>query len=236
MYAIFNLLTNTITTGFAFIGVGAFIIKVGNLFKIIEQNKEDGFKKGFDIIMLESIDEMNKCVDSITLITNNITKIIFILYDIIIGNKFIKKNKDGKIVISTKSNTFSSLKEKIEELKSKVKNYEQEINKIKKEKTDKNLSEDESLSEDDESLSEDDESLSEDNDLSVDESLSKDKSLSDNESISAHKPLLEDLHPVPIYKEELPIHKELPVKKPSNKKLVNKVLKKKNNDEFYLES
>ena len=30
-------------TGFAFIGIGTVIFKAGNFFKIIEQNKEDGF-------------------------------------------------------------------------------------------------------------------------------------------------------------------------------------------------
>jgi hypothetical protein len=169
MYAIFNLLTNTIMSGFAFIGIGTCIIKLGNFFKIIEENKEDAFKKGFDIIMLESIDEMNKCVESISLITNNFNKIIFILYDIIIGNKFIKKNKDGKIIICTKSNTFIGLKEKIQELKSKVKNYEEEINKIKKEKPNKILLENDSLSDDEDIYNEsssDNESIPDDNDLS----------------------------------------------------------------------
>ena len=32
-------------SGFAFIGIGTCIIKVGNFFKIIEENKEDAFKK-----------------------------------------------------------------------------------------------------------------------------------------------------------------------------------------------
>ena len=79
------------------------------------------------------------------------------------------QNKDGKIIICTKSNTFIGLKEKIQELKSKVKNYEEEINKIKKEKPNKILLENDSLSDDEDIYNEsssDNESIPDDNDLS----------------------------------------------------------------------
>jgi hypothetical protein len=152
MYAILNLVTNTIMTGFAVIGIGTVIIKVGNFFKIIEENTEDSFKKGFDKIMLESIEEMNTCVESISIITNNFNKIFFTLYDIVVGNKYIKKDKNGKIIICTKTKLYSGFKNKIEELNSKVKKYQNELNKIKKNKdNDKNKKKDD----DDDSLSDD---------------------------------------------------------------------------------
>jgi hypothetical protein len=136
MYAILNLVSNTIMTGFAFVGIGTVIIKVGSFFKIIEENKEDGFKKGFDAIMLESIDEVNTCVESLSIITSNFNKIFFTIYDILIGNKFIKKDKDGKIIICNKTKLYSGFKDKIEELNNKVKKYQQELNKIKKDDKD----------------------------------------------------------------------------------------------------
>ena len=97
MYAILNSVTNILMSGFIFVGIGTFIIKVGKFLKITEENKEDSFKKGFDTIMLESIDEINICIDSISTITNNFNKIIFIVYDISVGNKYIKKDE---IIIS----------------------------------------------------------------------------------------------------------------------------------------
>jgi len=97
MYAILNSVTNILTTGFIFVGIGTVIIKVGKFLKSIEENKEDSFKKGFDTIMLESIDEINICIESISTITNSFNKIIFIVYDISVGNKYIKKDE---IIIS----------------------------------------------------------------------------------------------------------------------------------------
>jgi len=134
-FAIINLLSNVFMTGFAFIGVGTTINKIGKFFKVIDENKENGFKKGFDVIMLDSIEEMNRCIESISIITNNCNKIFFIIYDISMGNKYIKKDKEGKIIICNKSKIFSGYKDKIEELSGKVKKYQQELNKIKKEKS-----------------------------------------------------------------------------------------------------
>ena len=126
-------------TGFAFIGIGTSINKIGKFFKVIDENKENGFKTGFDVIMLDSIEEMNRCIESISIITNNCNKIFFVIYDISMGNKYIKKDKEGKIIICNKSKIFSGYKDKIEELNGKVKKYQQELNKIKKKK-DNNLS------------------------------------------------------------------------------------------------
>jgi hypothetical protein len=130
-FAIFNLLSNIFTTGFACIGVGTVINKCGKFFKIINENKKDGFKNAFDTIMLDTVEEMNKCVESISVITSNSNKIIFTIYDISVGNKFIKKDKDGKIIICNKSKIYSGYKNKLEELSSKVKKYQEELSKIK---------------------------------------------------------------------------------------------------------
>jgi len=137
MLAILNLLSNIITTTFTCVGIATFINKTGKFFKIIEENKIDGFKKGFDTIVLESIDDINKCVESISLIANNTNRMVFILYDITLGNKIIKKDKDGKIIICNKSKIYSGFKEKINELTSKVKKYKEELSKIKND--DKNI-------------------------------------------------------------------------------------------------
>ena len=129
--AILNLVSNVFMTSFAFIGIGTVINKVGKFCKIIEENKKDSFKVGFDSIMIDSVEELNRCVESVSLITNNTYKIILLMIDISTGNKFIKKDKDGKIIICNKSKMVSGYKDKISELSSKVKKYEEELNKIK---------------------------------------------------------------------------------------------------------
>ena len=43
--------------------------------------------------MLESINEMYTCIESISTITNNLNKIFFTVYNISVGNKYIKEDK-----------------------------------------------------------------------------------------------------------------------------------------------
>jgi hypothetical protein len=138
MSAIFNLLANILMTGTSIIGVATIINKVGKFCKIVDENKKDGFKIGFDTIMLESINDINNCVESISTISNNSSKILCILYDITVGNKYVKKDKDGKIIICSKLKVYSGFKDKIEELNSKVKKYQDELTKLKKNKKTKN--------------------------------------------------------------------------------------------------
>ena len=156
MSAIINLLANVLMTGTSIIGIATIVNKVGKFCKFIDENKKDGFKLGFDAIMLDTINDINNCVESIGSISNNVSKVCFTLYDISVGNKYIKKDKDGKILICGKSKIYSGFKDKIEELNDKVKKYEQELGKLKKSKKkqtpkDNNLNEssDESLSGDD---------------------------------------------------------------------------------------
>ena len=134
MIAIFNLLTNILITGTSIIGTITIINKIGKFCKVIEENNEDGFKMAFDTCMMDTIDDMNKSIDSIGMIANNFNNIIFIMYDIFTGNKYIKKNKEGKLIICNKSKVFSGYKDKIDELNCKVKKYQEELKKIKKPK------------------------------------------------------------------------------------------------------
>ena len=134
MIAIINLLTNILITGTSIIGCVTIVNKIGKFCKVIEENSEDGFKIAFDTCMMDTIDDMNKCVESVGMIASNFNNIIFIMYDIFTGNKFVKKNKDGKIIICNKSKVFSGYKDKIDELNNKVKKYQEELKKIKKPK------------------------------------------------------------------------------------------------------
>ena len=130
-FAILSLISNTLVTSLACVGIATVVNKVGKFFKITEEHKNDGFKAGFDSIMIDSIDELNKCVESLTIISSNIGKICIVVYDITMGNKFIKKDKNGKIIICNKTKLYSGYKDKIDELTSKVKKYENELKKMK---------------------------------------------------------------------------------------------------------
>jgi len=164
-FAILSLISNTFVTSLACIGLATVVNKIGKFFKIIDEHKNDGFKVGFDTIMIDSIDELNRCVESITIISGNIGKICIIMYDISVGNKFIKKDKSGKIVICNKAKLYSGYKDKIDELKNKVKKYESELKRVKINKTtgdntDKNVEDIEDDSEDDSSSSDSEKSYS----------------------------------------------------------------------------
>jgi hypothetical protein len=207
MSAIFNLLANILMTGTSIIGVTTIINKVGKFCKIIDENKKDGFKIGFDTIMLESINDINNCVEAISTISNNSSKILFILYDISVGNKYVKKDKDGKIIICSKLKVYSGFKDKIEELNSKVKKYQEELTKLKKNKKTKNDGEKDDKKDSEDSSDESEESSSINNENTYSD-VSSD-SVSDEDS------------------DEEVSNNNIPKK--NNKK-------KENNDEFYLES
>lgn len=182
MRAIFSLLSNILITGTSIIGCCTIINKVGKFFKTMEETKNDGFKVAFDGFMMESIDEINKCVESLSTIVNNFNNSIIVVYDIIVGNKFIKKNKDGKIIICNKTKMFIGYKDKIDELTVRVKKYQDELKKFKKNKSKNNTRDDYSS---DSSISSDDSSiLSNDSNDSIDGIDDKDKhnnNMSDDE-------------------------------------------------------
>ena len=208
MSAIFNLLANILMTGTSIIGVATIINKVGKFCKIVDENKKDGFKIGFDTIMLESINDINNCVESISTISNNSSKILCILYDITVGNKYVKKDKDGKIIICSKLKVYSGFKDKIEELNSKVKKYQDELTKLKKNKKTKNDEEKDYKKGD----KEDDEDSDDSCDESEESSIKNENTYSD---VSSDSESDED--------------SDEEVSKKNSKK-------KENNDEFYLES
>lgn len=177
MSAIFNLLANILMTGTSIIGVATIINKVGKFCKIVDENKKDGFKIGFDTVMLESINDINNCVESISTISNNSTKIACILYDILVGNKYIKKDKDGKVIICSKLKVYSGFKDKINELNTKVKKYQEELSKLKTNKENKETKENNDLKNDESS---DNSSNSDYSEVSSDDE-SDDESKKDND-------------------------------------------------------
>ena len=166
--AILSLISNSLISGLAIIGIGTLINKAGKFFKIIDEEQQDGYRKAFDAVMVESIDEINKSVESVGIIGTNLNKIFFILYDISTGNKFIKKDKDGKLIICNKSKVYSGYKDKIEELNTKVKKYQEELSKIKK-TDDKTTKKDNPLEKDRHSDNSSDSSLSTDEEDNNDE-------------------------------------------------------------------
>jgi len=198
--AIISLLTNTFISGLAFIGGITVINKLGKFFKTIEQEENDGFKKGFDIIMVDSIDQINTCVDSLATITSNLNRMALTIYDIVSGNKIIKKNKEGKIIITSHSKINGTIKSKIDELNNKVKIYEDELNKMKK----KNLKTDyvniekegtEDSEDEEEEEAEEDENDSDEDDVDdtivEDVSIKKKSELKTNENIESDEFFLE---------------------------------------------
>ncbi len=130
--AIFNLVSHTFFTGLAIVGAGTLIHKAGSFIKKYETEKEDSYRKAFDELMINSVEEFNFCIDSLKKIVKSGTKGTLLLTDIISGNKVIQKDKNGKIIISDKSKLYNNYENTIDELNEKVKEYQIELEKIKK--------------------------------------------------------------------------------------------------------
>jgi len=90
----------------------------------MDTEKENGFKKAFDKISMNTIEEIHFISESFKLITKYVSKISFLLYDICMGNKTIKKTKDGNIMIIDTDKLHMKYQEQIDELKKKLKKYE----------------------------------------------------------------------------------------------------------------
>ena len=148
VFIILELLYTTLFSGFFLIGFGTVLNKLGDFFKIIEEEEKDNFKKAFDKITNESISEFNKCFLSTHIVISRFIKLLTISYDLITGEKIIKKNKDGNIIICDKSALMEKYESKIEALESKINKFK-EIAKNSKNKLDLELS-DEDEDEDDE--------------------------------------------------------------------------------------
>ncbi len=130
--AIFNLITNSFFTGFALIGAGTLLNKIGVALKTMEEDPEDGYRKAFDKTMVQSLEEINFCVDSLKLIGKTSGKAGYILSDIVMGNKVVQKDKNGKLIISEKSKLYNQYNDQISELNVKVQKYQEELERLKK--------------------------------------------------------------------------------------------------------
>lgn len=149
VFIILELLYTTLFSGFFLIGFGTVLNKLGDFFKIIEEEEKDNFKKAFDKITNDSISEFNKCFLSTHIIISRFAKLLSISYDLVTGQKVIKKNKDGNIVICDKSTMMEKYESKIEELESKINKFK-ELAKNNKNNLNLELSDDDDEDEDEE--------------------------------------------------------------------------------------
>jgi hypothetical protein len=131
IYGFLSLLTTTSMFAFSIVGTITVINKAGHFLKTMEEETKDAYKKAFDKFMIETIDEINFSVDSLKLISKHTLKNSKLLFDLVSGNKCIKKDKDGNIIVSDKSKLTEEYKEKIEHLYTKLKKYEKEVKKYK---------------------------------------------------------------------------------------------------------
>ncbi len=134
MSAIFNVVSSSIFTGLAIIGAGTFINKVGIFIKTYEEEPKDSYKKAFDKTMIQSVEEINFCIDSMKKIATTTTKSTGLVSEIMLGSKVIQKDKNGKIIISDKSKLHNQYEDTISELNMKVKKYQEELKKVKQNK------------------------------------------------------------------------------------------------------
>ena len=132
-YAIFGLFYSTISSFLLMLGTGCFINKSGDFFKVLSEESDDNFKRAFDHITNDLMEDFSKTFVSMNLITNNVSKIMILAYELMIGEKIIKKTKDGKIMINDKNIIFDNYENKISKLSEKVKNYENILENMKNE-------------------------------------------------------------------------------------------------------
>ena len=126
-YALFGLIYSSLSTFLLLLGLGTAINKSGRFFKTLENEDNDNFKKAFDKTANEIIEDFNNSFESINLISVNVSKILILFYELMIGDKMIKKTKDGKIIVDDKNNMFEDYKNKINNLNNKIKNYKQKL-------------------------------------------------------------------------------------------------------------
>jgi hypothetical protein len=131
IYGFLSLVTTTSIFAFGIIGTITVINKAGHFLKTMEEETKDAYKKAFDKFMIETIDEINFSIDSLKLISKHTLKNSKLLFDLASGNKCIKKDKEGNIIVSDKSKLTEEYKEKIEHLYTKLKKYQNEVKKYK---------------------------------------------------------------------------------------------------------
>ena len=110
MYAVLGLLNSTLYSALVLLGFGTGINKLGKFFKVMEDAEGDNFKKAFDSSMSDISDEFNNSFLAINLITSNSFKLLNLSYSLLMGDKYIKKSKDGRQSSSRIIPSFSSLK------------------------------------------------------------------------------------------------------------------------------
>jgi len=124
MFGILRLVLNSLTTAFSIIGIGTVTHKLGTFFKIMDTEKENGFKKAFDKTTLNVVEEIHFMNTSAQYIAKYTSKISILLYDLSVGNKTIKKTKDGNIILMDTDKLNVKYEEQIQELKKKLQKYE----------------------------------------------------------------------------------------------------------------
>ncbi len=134
--AVLNIISNSFFTGLAILGTGTLINKIGKFINKYEEEKDDAYRKAFDDLMIHSVEEFNFCIDSLKKIIKSGGRGSYLLMDVMMGNKVVQKDKNGKIIISDKSKLYNNYQDTISELNEKVKGYQEELERIKKIKED----------------------------------------------------------------------------------------------------
>ena len=132
-YPLIGLFNGVLHSFFLIFGFGTVVNKLGDFFKVLEEEKEDNFKKGFDKISSDLVNDFNNSFVSFNLISSNVSKIGVLSYELMIGDKYIKKTKDGKMIVQDKTLTLDNYEEKIEKLNDKVKSYKDLLKNMKEE-------------------------------------------------------------------------------------------------------
>ena len=166
-YALFGLLYSTMSSLLLIMGTGCAINKAGDFFKLLEEESEDNFKKAFDKVAGDLVNDFNNSFVSLNLISSNVSKLAIIFYELMIGEKFIKKTKDGKIIVDDKNAIFDNYENKIGVLNEKIKKFKS----ILKETNKDNMLELELSDDDEENEQDDNEEEDEENSNSGDEEI-----------------------------------------------------------------
>ncbi len=183
-YPLFGLLYSTTSSLLLMLGTGCAINKLGDFFKVLENEDSDNFKKAFDKVAGDMVNDFNNSFVSLNLISHNVSKNAIIFYELMIGEKFIKKTKDGKIIVDDKNSIFNNYENKIGALNEKLKDYKDILKKMNKDNTslDYDISDDEDddinsenkISDEDDGDGDEDEDGDEDGDEDVDNENSDD--------------------------------------------------------------
>ena len=170
-YALFGLLYSTMSSLLLIMGTGCAINKAGDFFKLLEEESDDNFKKAFDKVAGDLVNDFNNSFVSLNLISSNVSKLAIIFYELMIGEKFIEKTKDGKIIVDDKYAIFDNYENNIGVLNEKIKKFKSILKETNKDNMlDFELSDDEEENEqNDEENEEEDEENSNSGDEEIEE-------------------------------------------------------------------